>query len=296
MPQALELDNGRLTRDQQDQYRKAGFLFPIQAISPEKAAQWRAELEAIEDAWLDSDLPLPLSTYKRVNSQVVMPLAHDIGCAPSILDAVEGVLGPDIMIYAVEFFIKEPRTTHIVTMHQDLTYWGLGATGGLTTAWLALSPATRESGCMDFVPGSHTSEILPHTDTFDENNLLSRGQEVAVEVAEEDRTAIVLQPGQMSLHHGLTIHGSGPNTSDDRRIGAVIRYCSPDVKQEVGDVDYAFLVRGKDNFGNFRSYTPPIEPFSPDSLAEFNEIRETQSAYMMKGAKKKAAMYNQKAS
>ena len=94
---------------------------------------------------------------------------------PAILDVVEGILGPDILVYAAEFFVKEPRTTHVVTMHQDLTYWGLGAIDGMVTAWLALSPATPASGCMDFVRASHKNPILPHEDTFDENNLLSRG-------------------------------------------------------------------------------------------------------------------------
>ena len=107
-------------------------------------------------------------------------------------------------------------------MHQDLTYWGLGATSEMVTAWLALSPATPQSGCMDFVRKSHKNPILPHKDSFAKDNLLSRGQEVQVDVAEQDKTSIEIQPGEISLHHGLTIHGSGPNVSDDRRIAAVI--------------------------------------------------------------------------
>lgn len=291
MPHPVELQNGRLRQEHIDSYVDNGFLFPIQAISPEKAATWRAELESLEEEWLDKDLPQPLATYKRVNSQIVMPIAHEIGCTKEILDVVEGVLGPNIMIYAVEFFIKEPRTKHIVSMHQDLTYWGLGATGGLTTAWLALSPATPESGCMDYVAGSHKNEILPHNDTYDDNNLLSRGQEVEVDVAPEDRTSIVLQPGQMSLHHGLTIHGSGPNTSDDRRIGAVIRYCTPDVEQQIGDEDYAYLVRGEDVNGNFHTYDAPKSPFEPKALETFDHIRAQQAKIMMRGAKATNAMY-----
>ncbi len=291
MVKSLSLDGGHLTKAQIEAYKDDGFLFPIQAISREAAANWRAELEKIEAEWLDNGLPHPLSTYKRVNSQIVMPLAQEIGTEPAILDAVEGVLGPDIMIYAVEFFIKEPRTKHIVSMHQDLTYWGLGATGVLVTAWLALSPATSESGCMDFVRASHKNEILPHNDTFDKNNLLSRGQEVEVDIAEKDRTKIELQPGQMSLHHGLTIHGSGPNASDDRRIGAVIRYCSPDVKQRVGDEDYAYLVRGEDRYGNFQTYDAPKRLFEPDALKAYDHIRAQQAQIMMRDAKAENKMY-----
>ena len=291
MPPPLPLENGRLTPEQQQQYWEDGYLFPLQVMSATEAQAMRDELEAIEAEWLDADLPLPLVTYKRVNAHCVMPLAHRIGSDPRILDVVEGVLGPDIMIYAVEFFIKEPKTRQIVSMHQDLTYWGLGAIDGLVTAWLSLSPATPASGCMDFVKGSHKNAILPHEDTFNKNNLLSRGQEVKVDVAAEDKVPIEIHPGQISLHHGLTIHGSGPNTTDDRRIAAVIRYCTPDIKQQVADVDYALLARGEDRFGNFASFPEPTSNFAAQAIAQYEEIRIAQAKAMMSGAKKKGSLY-----
>lgn len=283
MRDPLPLTNGRLSPDLAHQYQADGYLFPLPALSPEKAAAARAELEAIEAQWLDNGLPLPLNTYKRVNAHVVMPMAADIARDPGILDVIEGILGPDILVYAAEFFIKEARTTQIVSMHQDLTYWGLGATQGLVTAWIALSPSTPASGCMDFVRASHKNPILPHEDTFDENNLLSRGQEIRVDVAEADKVAIEIHPGQMSLHHGLTIHGSGPNTSDDRRIALVVRYCTPDVAQEVGDTDYAMPARGTDTVGNFIHVPAPEADFTPESLVLYDEIRAAQAKVMMRG-------------
>ena len=287
----IPLANGRLGRAAVERYWEDGYLHPIRAISPAQAAEWRAELEAIERDWLDAGLPLPLNTYKRVNANCVMPLAHRIATHPAILDVVESVLGPDLLIYGVEFFIKEPRTKHRVSMHQDLTYWGLGAIDGMVTMWLALSPATRASGCMDFVAGSHRNPILPHEDTFAEDNLLSRGQEVRVEVAPEDRVAIELMPGEISLHHGLTIHGSGPNTTDDRRIGAVVRYLRPEVAQEVGEQDYAMLARGADRARNFILFAPPEGNFTPESLALYDEIRTTQGKFLMKGTKNDKGLY-----
>ncbi|WP_432636274.1 phytanoyl-CoA dioxygenase family protein [Albidovulum sp.] len=287
----IPLANGRLGRAAVERYWEDGYLHPIRAISPAQAAEWRAELEAIERDWLDAGLPLPLNTYKRVNANCVMPLAHRIATHPAILDVVEGVLGPDLLIYGVEFFIKEPRTKHRVSMHQDLTYWGLGAIDGMVTMWLALSPATRASGCMNFVAGSHRNPILPHEDTFAEDNLLSRGQEVRVEVAPEDRVAIELMPGEISLHHGLTIHGSGPNTTDDRRIGAVVRYLRPEVAQEVGEQDYAMLARGADRARNFILFAPPEGNFTPESLALYDEIRTTQGKFLMKGTKNDKGLY-----
>ncbi|WP_227269747.1 phytanoyl-CoA dioxygenase family protein [Roseobacter weihaiensis] len=292
MPSPLPLENGRLTETQKAAYWQDGYLFPIEVMPAAEARRMRAELEALEAEWLDRDLPLPLSTYKRVNAHCVMPLAHRIGSDPRILDVVEGILGPDIMIYAVEFFIKEPNTRHKVSMHQDLTYWGLGAIDGLVTAWLSLSPATPASGCMDFVRGSHKNAILPHEDTFAEDNLLSRGQEVKVEVDAADKIPIEIHPGQISLHHGLTIHGSGPNTTDDRRIAAVIRYCTPDVTQQVADVDFALLARGQDRFGHFSSFPAPTRNFTSEALAQYDEIRAAQAKAMMSGAQKQGSLYN----
>jgi len=291
MLDTLPLEQGRLTDAQTAQYWRDGFLFPLPALAPDLAASARTELEQIETTWRTADLHHPLNTYKRVNAHVVMPMAVQIAKDPGILDVIEGVLGPDILIYSTEFFIKEPNTRHIVSMHQDLTYWGLGAIDGLVTAWIALSPATPESGCMDFVAASHKNAIIEHTDSFDPNNLLSRGQEVNVDVRDADKTAIEIHPGQMSLHHGLTIHGSGPNTSDDRRIACVVRYVRPDMAQEGGGKDYAMLARGTDNFGNFIHVPEPKQPFAPDALALYDEIRAAQAKVMMKGAKGTTEIY-----
>ncbi len=291
MLECVTPNDGKLTKTQQDQYWDDGYLFPVQVVSSTQATKWRTELEAIEAKWLDNGLPLPLNTYKRVNAQCVMPLACDIGLHPEILDVVESVLGPDIMLYSTEFFIKEPHTSHVVTMHQDLTYWGMGEIDGLVTAWLALSEVSSKTGCMDFVKGSHKNPILPHEDSFDENNLLSRGQEIKVDVADNDKAAVQLAPGQLSLHHGLTIHGSGPNSGDDRRIGVAIRYLSPHIKKQSGDMDYAIPARGDCAQGNFMTYGVPKNNFSSDALEVYDKIKDIQAAVMMAGAKVNDGIY-----
>ncbi|MEO1109737.1 MAG: phytanoyl-CoA dioxygenase family protein [Pseudomonadota bacterium] len=281
----------KLTQEQSDRYWQDGFLFPLSVFSENEAAEFRAELEQIEKDWLAAELPLPLNTYKRVNAHLVIPLAARIAQDKRILDAVEGVLGPDIMIWSAEFFIKEPQTKQTVGMHQDLTYWGMGETPDQVTAWIALSPATVQSGCMDFVRGSHKNPILPHTDTYSETNLLSRGQEVAVDVSEDDKTHIELKPGQMSLHHGLTIHGSGPNASNDRRIGLAIRYLSPGAQQLVADRDYAMLARGSDAHSNFVPVQAPDALFSPEALALYEQVRSDQSKALAEGADSSVPLY-----
>ena len=291
MQRSLPLQQGRLSDAQIQQYWDDGFLFPIRVMDEDTAKDYRRQLEAMEDIWLDNGLPRPLNSYKRVNAHLVMPFAFEIGQHPAMLDVVEGILGPDVMIYSVKFFIKETSSPHIVTMHQDLTYWGLGETSGMVTAWLALSPATPQSGCMDFVKGSHKQPIQPHHDSFDENNLLSRGQEIAVDVADEDKTPIEIHPGQISLHHGLTIHGSGPNVSDDRRIAVVVRYVRPDVQQIVGGKDYATLVRGTDTHQNFEPVTRPDRLFDPEDMKRYDQIASEQAKAKMAGAAKQAEIY-----
>lgn len=159
------------------------------------------------------------------------------------------------------------------------------------TAWLALSPATVASGCMDFATGSHRNPILPHDDTFSETNLLSRGQEIAVDVPEADRVHVELRPGQISLHHGLTIHGSGPNRSDDRRIGVAIRYINPEARQQVADRDYAMLARGVDIGRNFIHFAPPRRLFDPAALALFDRIRADQAKALARNARTDVALY-----
>ncbi len=292
MTTPIALTNGRLKPEQIDEYWENGFVFPVSVFDRTEADSLRAELEAIERDWREADLPLPLTMYKRVNAHLVMPMVARVALDPRVLDVVEGVLGPDLLLWSAELFIKEPRTTQVVGMHQDLTYWGMGETPDQVTAWIALSPATTESGCMDFVKGSHKNPILPHNDTFSENNLLSRGQEVAVDVAEKDKTHIELQPGQMSLHHGLTIHGSGPNASDDRRIGLAIRYLNPNAQQKVADRDYAVLARGEDRVGNFVHVPTPTELFSADALKLYARVREDQAKALTQGAKEKTRLYD----
>lgn len=287
----LILQNGQLTEEQKDAYWNDGYLFPIEVASESKTQEWRNSLEQIEHNWLNNGLKFPLNTYKRVNAQVVMPLACEIGLHCPILDAVEGVLGPDVMLYSVEFLTKEAHTKHIVTMHQDLAYWGMDDMDNILTAWLALSPATTSSGCMDFVSGSHKNEILPHEDSFDEHNLLSRGQEINITVANADKVAVELNPGAMSLHHGLTIHGSGPNQSDDRRIGVAIRYVSAKMRKVGGVKDYAISARGSLNKNSFATYEPPASLFDNKSMVLYEEIRKEQAKIMMAGAQKGSAIY-----
>ena len=161
--------------------------------------------------------------------------------------------------------VKEPQTTAFISWHQDLTYWGYDDASEVT-AWVALSPATSESGCMRFVPGSHRT-LVEHRDTFDESNMLSRGQEVAVEVDEADAVEAALRPGEMSLHHGHLFHASNRNTSTDRRIGLALRFVTPAMKQVSGRKTFAHLVAGEDRYGHFELLPRATEVMAAGDVA-----------------------------
>jgi non-haem Fe2+, alpha-ketoglutarate-dependent halogenase len=200
----------------------------------------------------------------------------------AVLDGVEGVIGPNILCWASGFFTKEAHDPSYVSWHQDLTYWGLEP-ADIVTAWVALSPSTPESGCMRVVPGSHRQEVLPHTETFAAHNLLSRGQEIEVEVDEREAADVVLQPGEMSLHHVKLIHGSGANRADDRRIGFAVRYVPTYVRQTAGSEDSAMLVRGVDTYHHFLEETPPAADLDAAALAQHAAVTARAARILMRG-------------
>lgn len=241
------------SRDIAESYDRSGFVCPIDVVSAAEARVLRADLEAAEAELADDPERLALL---RSYPDRLLPSFDALIRNDKLIAAASAVLGPDLMVWSAAMFIKEANSSKIVSWHQDLTYWGLDDAEE-TTAWVALSPSTMASGCMKFVPGSHKKQLVPHVDTFDENNLLSRGQEIAVEVNEADGVTAELQPGQASMHHGHLFHASGPNTTDDRRIGSAIRYIKPSMKQQSGDRSLVAHVSGEDRYGHFIVAGPP---------------------------------------
>ncbi|MEM7058541.1 MAG: phytanoyl-CoA dioxygenase family protein [Pseudomonadota bacterium] len=285
---------GSLSSDQTAAYARDGFLCPLDVLTPEEAAAHRQELEQTERRH-QSGLPRPIRQYLRMNAHLTMDVCLDQARNPKILDMVESILGPDLLLWSCEYFIKEAKSRQIVSWHQDLTYWGMDGSDHEITAWLALSPATADSGCMKFVPGSHKENLVPHEDTFADDNLLSRGQEIAVDVDEEDAVVAALQPGQMSLHHGRMFHGSGPNTTDDRRIGFVMRFIRPDTPAQRRD--FAMLMRGADRVQNRINLVPETgQDFTEGRLALYEEAQAAVNQALSDGLDSPTEMYTQRIS
>src|SRR6266702_8391775 len=268
-----------LTADQVSDYRRDGFYFPVRVLPTAEARAYRDRLEAQERA-----LGGPLTGDMRHKVHLLFTWANELVRHPAILDAVEDVIGPDILCWNTSFFSKEARSPGFVSWHQDATYWGLSEPD-VVIAWVAFTESTPANGNMRVIPGSHRTQV-PHVDTFHPDNLLSRGQEISVEVDESQAADIVLQPGEMSLHHVLMVHGSGATPSADRRIGFAIRYIPTRLRQTGGPRDSATLVRGADTYGHFEPEPRPATDLDPAMLALHAEISDRQARILYRGTEK----------
>jgi len=262
-------------------YRRDGYHFPIDILNPDEAAGYRERLEAQE-----AKLGGPMRGELRHKPHLLFTWLNDLVRHPRILDAVEDVLGPNLLCWSSSFFIKEPHDPGYVSWHQDATYWGLSSPD-VTTVWIAFTPANEVNGCMKFVAGTQAAPVA-HRDTFHKDNLLTRGQEIAVEVDEAKAVPVELRPGQASLHHVMLHHGSAPNRSEDRRIGFAIRYIPTYVRQIAGAQDSATLVRGTDAYGHFEHEQAPDADMSAAAVAQHKAVTERQVKVLYRGTDKAA--------
>jgi non-heme Fe2+,alpha-ketoglutarate-dependent halogenase len=270
----------RLSTSALEAYRRDGYYFPLPALSPQEVARFRGCLEEHE-----AKTGQPLQGNFRHKAHLLFTWVDELVHHPRIVDAAEDVLGPNLLCWTTNFFIKEANSPGFVSWHQDAFYWGLSK-DDVMTAWVALSPANLQSGCMKFVPGSQTQDHLQHVDTFHKDNLLSRGQEIAVKVDSERTVDCILDPGEMSLHHVKLVHGSEPNRSSDRRIGLAIRYIPTDVRQ-LKVRDSATLVRGVDRHGNFDHEPRPRRDLDEGALAAHADAVGRQVKALYAGTDKK---------
>lgn len=266
-----------LSPEMVERFERDGWLAPIRVMSVDEAGELRAMLEAEEQR-----LGAPLSGAMLQKPHLLYPWLADIVFNPTVLDAVEDLYGQHLLCWSSTLFTKEANTGSFVSWHQDSTYWGLSRPD-VVTAWVALSESNRENGALEVISGTHHLDQLPHRDTFAAENLLSRGQEVAVDVGDATPSLIELQPGEMSLHHVRLVHGSAPNQSNDRRIGFAIRFIPTSVAQLVGDRDSATLVRGEDHFGHFDLEPRATAAHDPAMTALHGQITEKAAARLYRG-------------
>ena len=245
-------DLGELTKS----YECDGLIAPVRVLEGGEAARHRERLEAAE---------AEIGSLHYINKiHTAMASANELATSPAVLDIVESLIGPDILLYNSTYIIKEPSTAAYVAWHQDLTYWGLADDDAQVSMWLAIAPAPVEAGCMLMVPGSHKSGRAEHVERPGDDNVLLLGQQI-LDVNESAARPCPLKPGEASFHHGWTIHTSAPNTTSNRRIGLNVQYVAPHNRQ-AGEAMTATLVRGQDRFGHYETEAAATSELDRDGV------------------------------
>jgi non-haem Fe2+, alpha-ketoglutarate-dependent halogenase len=271
-----------LSTQQISQYHKDGFLTPVDLISVAEAAEIVDQLE-----WAEKRYPEALNPENRNNAHLNFTFFDKLAHNPTLLDAVEDLIGDAFSIWGSVLFIKEPNSAHFVSYHQDATYMGLEP-HEFVSAWIALTPSTRDTGCMTMVSGTHQDGIQKHDDTFHENNILTRGQKIT-DIDESKKVDLILKPGQMSLHHARTIHGSQPNLSQQRRIGFTIQgYMRSGTKQVLG-ANYWQPTRGNPQHPDMIALKRPEHDMSTSGIAEREKVNQNWADILYNGSDKKRA-------
>lgn len=252
-----------ITPEQADFFKREGYLSPIRAVSVEEAADYRRRIEDYEKAAGEE-----VNKRLKIKAHLAFPWMVDLARHPRIVSAVQSLIGKDVLLFGSSAFAKNAEDPRFVSWHQDSAYYGLDPHDEVTV-WLALSRADSLSGCMSIIPRSHRGPDLQHEETYDANNLLARGQTVTV----DDSTAVEmpLEPGEFSMHHERTVHGSPANRSNDRRIGIAFFYMPAHTRSTMARRS-AMLVAGEDKYGYWDRDVEPTVDLDPKSLAMLDSV------------------------
>ena len=239
-----------LGTDLKTKFARDGYVFPINVFTSDEISRFRAEFDQLEQK-KGKDYAQKGLAGKEWEYEFIWQMATD----RRLIDAVQRVYGPDLVLLGTHFFCKYPVAevgTAFIAWHQDVTYWGLRPAKAIS-AWIAVDDVDEENGAMMFIPRSHRHGVFEHGTSGQEGNLLSVNQ--AIDESQFDVSTAVtveLKAGQMSLHDGLMIHGSHPNRSHRRRCGMTVRITTPEVRmvaEENKKFDWhAVLVRGEDRY------------------------------------------------
>ena len=245
-------------------YERDGYLPGRPILTPMEAARLRDD--CLRTCLVEDKDGTHRQASNRVKPYLLFQWAADLVRHPKILDAVETLIGPDILVFHTTVWLKEPGGDKFVPWHQDATYFGLTPFEHVT-AWAALTPSTLENGCVQVLPGGHRNGQRGHLDERDERAMLSRGQTLNESVDESQAVDLIMRPGDVSFHHTLLPHRSAPNRSDGPRIGIGISYIPAHVRHITETRLSATLVRGEDRYGHFDPEPPPVRDNNADAIA-----------------------------
>jgi ectoine hydroxylase-related dioxygenase (phytanoyl-CoA dioxygenase family) len=258
-----------LTPQQIEAYHRDGYSFPHAALSDAELAECRDGLARYE-AWLGK--PVNMGDWRwRSAAYAFLPWLDRLIRHPRILDAVEDLVGPNILTFTTTFFIKEANSPTFAAWHQDATYFGVEPYEHIT-AWVALSDATEEAGCMEVVSSHGAPRQLHHAALGLKDSINGGGQAVVEEFDQRDTVMMAVPAGSFSLHHTLCTHRSAPNRANHRRVGIGISYVPAHCRITSSVRMLTPLVRGENVGANFDILPPPAEgEFHPAAIARHED-------------------------
>ena len=257
-------------------YEDLGYIGPITLIPPDKMAAYRERVEAFEATYADA----PKKLYQ--GPHILAPWLQDIIRNPNLLDAVEDLFGPNLLMMNCGFRIKRPGTQTHSPWHQDALY--MKYEPAWATVMVAFTDFTIENGCLRFIGGSHKWKLLPHVESRENDPIQTRGQRITCDFDRSRETPMPLKAGQATIFHPMIIHGSEPNRSKERRIGIIVEYCPTETKR-IGSRDSAMLVRGVDTYGNFEVDPVPQVEYGPEEVKSYFRKIEIRTRESYKGSR-----------
>ena len=255
-------------------FDEQGFLTGIEVLPPDRAEYYAGKCSAFIDSY--STHP-SFSEWTYYRTELVLQWVAELAAENALLDIVEALIGPDILLWNAFLPAKPPKTEAHFGWHQDATYWPVAPAEQIVSAWIALSAVDQRSGGMQMAHGSHLLGPLTHEATYDETSMLRRGQRITAPVSESTICAIDLLPGQASFHHTLTLHRSGPNQSDDWRLGVGFNYVSAEVGPLPGYEDSAMPLRGNVENSRFAFTQAPAADLDATALERYEAALQRQS-------------------
>lgn len=232
-----------LTGEQTQFYLDNGYLAPFDGIDAKDAAEMCQDLADFE-----ADQGFCVGTL-NLKGHLCFNRSYGFSAAPAILDVVEDLIGPDILVFGTRFWVKSGNDATFVSWHQDSAYFGVDRPEDLVTVWLALTDSHPGNGCVRVIPGTHLGDAYSHIETYDKDNLLTRGQAIG-DIDESQAIDLTLKAGQFSCHHERIVHGSEENRAGAPRIGLGFFYIPAHVRSTIGRRT-AHLVRGTDKYGHW---------------------------------------------
>jgi non-haem Fe2+, alpha-ketoglutarate-dependent halogenase len=266
-----------LSPAQIEAFERDGFVAPVRGISEQHALYYRQRLEAFEARYPEQRIRLDQKVH------MICPWVDEMIREPSILDAAEDLIGPDILCWGTSLRAKWPDGRTFAGWHQDTAYSDVKPI--VVIVALALSTARSENGCIRGIPGSHRGPLLPHKEAFATDSLLSREQYID---APFDRTTAVdfaLDPGEIALFNNALIHSSKPNFGSDRRILFLLEMV-PTYAYQHSPRESAALVRGHDTHGNFDVDPRPQTEMGEAEVAAWQRAVEIQASVLFRDAQR----------